>query len=36
LDVGCGVGTLDFYLASKGKSVTGIEISKRAVNIANK
>ncbi len=36
LDIGSGVGTLDFYLASKGKSITGIEISKRAVDIANK
>lgn len=36
LDVGSGVGTLDFYLASKGKNITGIEISKRAVDIANK
>ncbi len=36
LDVGSGVGTLDFYLASKGKNITGIEISKRAVDTANK
>lgn len=36
LDVGSGVGTLDFYLASKGKNITGIEISRRAVDIANK
>lgn len=36
LDIGSGVGTLDFYLASKGKSVTGIELSKGAVEVANK
>jgi len=36
LDVGSGVGTIDFYLALKGKSVTGIEISEKAVNIAQK
>jgi 2-polyprenyl-3-methyl-5-hydroxy-6-metoxy-1,4-benzoquinol methylase len=34
LDIGCGVGTVDFYMASKGKKVTGIEISKKAVTIA--
>ena len=34
LDLGCGVGTLDFYLASKGNSVTGIDQSKIAINIA--
>ena len=31
LDIGSGAGTIDFYLASKGKKVTGIEISKSAV-----
>jgi 2-polyprenyl-3-methyl-5-hydroxy-6-metoxy-1,4-benzoquinol methylase len=36
LDVGSGVGTLDFYLAKKGKKITGIEISERAYNIAQK
>lgn len=36
LDIGSGVGTLDFYLASKGHNVTGIEISQKAVNIAKK
>lgn len=36
LDVGCGVGTIDFYLAKKGKNITGVEISKRAVDIAQK
>jgi len=34
LDIGSGVGTVDFYLASKGKQVTGIEISKNATDIA--
>lgn len=34
LDVGSGVGTLDYYLASKGKNVIGIEISEKAVDIA--
>lgn len=34
LDIGSGVGTIDFYLASKGKKVTGIEISEKAVELA--
>ncbi len=34
LDIGCGVGTLDFYLASKGKKVLGIDISKNAIEAA--
>lgn len=29
LDIGCGVGTIDFYLAFFGKEVTGIDISKK-------
>ena len=36
LDVGSGVGTVDFYLAKKGKKVTGIEISERAFEVAKK
>jgi SAM-dependent methyltransferase len=36
LDIGSGVGTVDFYLAKKGKDVTGIEISERAFKIAEK
>ena len=36
LNVGSGVGTIDFYLANKGKGVTGIEISQKAVLVANK
>lgn len=35
LDIGCGVGTLSIYMASKGHSVTGIDISKKAISIAN-
>jgi 2-polyprenyl-3-methyl-5-hydroxy-6-metoxy-1,4-benzoquinol methylase len=31
LDIGCGVGTLCLYLASKNKKVTGIDISKNAI-----
>ena len=36
LDVGSGVGTLDFYLAEKGKNVLGIEISEKAFDISQK
>ncbi len=36
LDLGCGVGTLDFYLASKGNSVTGIDQSGIAVKMATR
>jgi 2-polyprenyl-3-methyl-5-hydroxy-6-metoxy-1,4-benzoquinol methylase len=31
LDIGCGVGTLSFYIASKGNYVKGIDISLRAI-----
>ena len=31
LDIGCGAGTLDFYLANKGHDVTGIDISDKAI-----
>jgi SAM-dependent methyltransferase len=34
LDFGCGVGTLDFYLATKGHMVTGFDISKKAIDVA--
>jgi SAM-dependent methyltransferase len=34
LDIGCGVGTIDFYLASVGFNVTGIDISDRAIALA--
>jgi len=32
LDVGCGVGTIDFFIANKKKKVTGIDISKTAIS----
>lgn len=35
LDVGCGVGTLAIYLAQICKSVVGIDVSERAINIAD-
>lgn len=35
LDVGCGVGTISLYLAVEGAQVTGIDISHRAINIAD-
>lgn len=31
LDIGCGAGTVDFYLASQGHKVLGLDISERAV-----
>lgn len=34
LDIGCGVGTIDFYIASRKKHVMGIDISMNAINIA--
>ncbi len=34
LDLGSGVGTLDFYLAVRGKKIVGVEISKNAVELA--
>ncbi|RJR25263.1 class I SAM-dependent methyltransferase [Candidatus Microgenomates bacterium] len=33
LDIGCGCGALSFYLGSIGFDVTGIDISKKAVDI---
>lgn len=35
LDIGCGVGTVDFFLATKGKHITGIDISKNAIKAAS-
>ncbi len=31
LDIGCGLGALSFYMASKGNQVVGIDISERAI-----
>jgi 2-polyprenyl-3-methyl-5-hydroxy-6-metoxy-1,4-benzoquinol methylase len=36
LDTCCGLGTNGLYLADKGFQVTGIDISERAVKIANR
>lgn len=36
LDVGCGTGTIDFYIASKGISVLGIDVSTKAIDVARK
>lgn len=34
LDIGCGVGTIDFYLSKKGHEILGIDISKKAIETA--
>lgn len=34
LDVGCGIGSIDFYLGSLGKVVLGVDISRVAVKTA--
>lgn len=34
LDIGCGVGTIDFYLASIGKDVLGVDVSKNAIKLS--
>jgi len=36
LDIGCGVGTIDFYMVKKGASVLGIDISKNGINTAKR
>ena len=36
LDVGCGTGDNAIYLASRGFDVTGVDISVKAIGIANK
>lgn len=36
LDIGCGVGSVDLYLVSLGNQVTGIDISKKAIDMAKK
>ena len=35
LDIGCGVGTIGFYLTSLGSDVVGYDVSPRAIAIAN-
>lgn len=35
LDLGCGVGTMSMWLASKGNDVVGLDVSQSAVNLAN-
>ena len=35
LDIGCGAGTIDFYLANKCHEVLGIDISKNAIRACN-
>jgi 2-polyprenyl-3-methyl-5-hydroxy-6-metoxy-1,4-benzoquinol methylase len=35
LDIGCGAGTLSFYIANKGNFVMGVDISSRAIKICN-
>jgi 2-polyprenyl-3-methyl-5-hydroxy-6-metoxy-1,4-benzoquinol methylase len=34
LDIGCGTGAIDFYLANRGCNVTGLDISKNAIKVA--
>ncbi len=36
LDIGCGAGTLDFYLANRGYDITGIDISEKAISECKK
>jgi SAM-dependent methyltransferase len=36
LDLGCGVGTVDFFIADKCKYVVGVDISSKAIKMANK
>jgi SAM-dependent methyltransferase len=36
LDIGCGVGTIDFYIAKHDSNVTGIDISQNSISIAKK
>lgn len=35
LDIGCGVGSISLYLASKGKKVLGVDVSSKALKIAD-
>lgn len=36
IDVGCGVGTIAFYLAEKKVKVDGFDVSSRAINLCNR
>jgi len=36
LDIGCGVGTIDYFLAKRGYDIEGIDISEQAINICKK
>ena len=36
LDYGCGVGTVDFYLAKNGSNVLGLEVSQKAIAVCKK
>lgn len=36
LDIGCGVGTISLYVANKDNEVLGIDISEKAINVAQK
>lgn len=36
LDIGCGAGTLSFYLASKGNRVVGIDVARNAIEACTK
>jgi 2-polyprenyl-3-methyl-5-hydroxy-6-metoxy-1,4-benzoquinol methylase len=36
LDIGCGAGTISFYLAKKGNEVMGIDISEKAIDACMK
>lgn len=36
LDIGCGTGRLEFFLSDKCKKITGIDLSEKNINIAEK
>lgn len=36
LDIGCGVGTIDFFLANRGFNVKGIDVSQNAIEMCKK
>lgn len=36
LDIGCGVGTLDFYLAKQEHKILGIDVSEKAIIVCKK